>query len=155
MPPSGIVAALMTSVSTSPKLLAYFWLTASMALVGTYVALSKPLAAVIPVFALAFFRFAIAAVAMIPWTFPARGEASLSRAEQRLFFLVSFFGNFLFSICMLTGITLTTATAAGVILAALPAVVALLSYWFLREPLTRRVWIAIALAVIGIGLLQL
>jgi drug/metabolite transporter (DMT)-like permease len=36
----------------------------------------------------------------------------------------------------------------------LPAVVALLSRWFLREALTFRVWIAIVLAVAGIALLQ-
>ena len=126
-----------------------------MALVGTYVALSKPLVAVIPVFALAFLRFAIASVAMLPWTFRAHGEAALTRTERGLFFLLSFFGNFLFSICMLSGIALTTATAAGVTLATLPAVVALLSRWFLRETLTPRVWLAIVLAMAGIVLLQL
>ncbi|HVG05451.1 MAG TPA: DMT family transporter, partial [Burkholderiaceae bacterium] len=92
--------------------------------------------------------------AMLPWTFRAPGETTLTRTEQWLFFLLSFFGNFLFSICMLSGIALTTATAAGVTLATLPAVVALLSRWFLRETLTLRVWIAIALAVTGIMLLQ-
>jgi drug/metabolite transporter (DMT)-like permease len=142
-------------MSTSPRLLACLLLAGSMALVGTYVALSKPLTAVIPVFALAFLRFGIAAVAMLPWTFRAPGEAPLTPTEQRLFFLLSFFGNFLFSICMLTGITFTTATAAGVILATLPAVVALLSRIFLHERLTPRVLLAIALAVGGIMLLQL
>ena len=68
--------------------------------------------------------------------------------------LMSFFGNFLFSICMLSGIQRTTATAAGVILATLPAVVALLSRVFLRERLTPRTLSAIALAVAGIVLLQ-
>ena len=145
----------MNTAATSSRFIAYVLLTASMALVGTYVALSKPLVAVIPVFALAFLRFAIASVAMLPWTFRAQGEAPLTRTELRLFFLLSFFGNFLFSICMLSGIALTTATAAGVTLATLPAVVALLSRWFLRETLTPRVWIAIALAVAGIVLLQL
>ena len=145
----------MSTAPTSSRFIAYLLLTASMALVGTYVALSKPLVAVIPVFALAFLRFAIASVAMLPWTFRAEGEAPLTRTERRLFFLLSFFGNFLFSICMLSGIALTTATAAGVTLATLPAVVALLSRWFLRETLTPRVWIAIALAVAGIVLLQL
>jgi len=142
-------------MSTTPRLFACLLLAGSMALVGTYVALSKPLTAVIPVFALAFLRFGIAAVAMLPWTFRAPGEAPLTPTEQWLFFLLSFFGNFLFSICMLTGITLTTATAAGVILATLPAVVALLSRFFLRERLTPRVLLAIALAVGGIMLLQL
>ncbi|HKO68714.1 MAG TPA: DMT family transporter [Burkholderiaceae bacterium] len=145
----------MNTAARSSRWLSYLLLTASMALVGTYVALSKPLVAVIPVFALAFLRFAIASVAMLPWTLRAHGEAALTRTEKRLFFLLSFFGNFLFSICMLSGIALTTATAAGVTLATLPAVVALLSRWFLRETLTPRVWLAIVLAMAGIVLLQL
>lgn len=144
----------MGASDLTPRFTAYFWLTASMALVGSYVALSKPLAAVIPVFALAFMRFAIAAVAMLPWTFAGRTEAPLTRTERRLLFVLSFFGNFLFSICMLTGITLTTATAAGVILATLPAVVALLSRWILNEQLTTRTSSAIGLAIAGIALLQ-
>ncbi len=49
-----------------PRYAAYLLLTASMALVGSYVALSKPLVAALPVFALAFLRFAIGAVAMVP-----------------------------------------------------------------------------------------
>ncbi len=152
---SSIVASLMSTAPTSSRFIAYLLLTSSMALVGTYVALSKPLVAVIPVFALAFLRFAIASVAMLPWTFRGKAELPLTRTERWLFFLLSFFGNFLFSICMLSGIALTTATAAGVTLATLPAVVALLSRWFLRETLTLRVWIAIFLAVLGIALLQL
>ena len=139
----------------TPRYTAFLLLAGSMALVGTYVALSKPLTAAIPVFALAFLRFAIAAVAMVPWTLPARGEPPLSLTEHRLFFVMSFFGNFLFSICMLYGVSMTTATAAGVILATLPAVVALLSWAVLRERLSRRVLLAVALAVGGIALLQL
>lgn len=132
----------------------YLLLTASMTLVGTYIALAKPLVAAIPVFALALIRFAMAAVALAPWTSAAPGEATLTRSERWQLFLQSFFGNFLFSICMLSGIALTTAVAAGVILATLPAVVALASWLVLRERLSRRTWIAIALAVGGIALLQ-
>ncbi|HEU0203933.1 MAG TPA: DMT family transporter, partial [Burkholderiaceae bacterium] len=95
---------------------AFVCLFASMALVGTYVALSKPLTAAIPVFALALLRFGIAAVAMLPWTTRAPGEPVLTALERRQLFVMSFFGNFLFSVCMLYGISLTTATAAGVIL---------------------------------------
>jgi drug/metabolite transporter (DMT)-like permease len=134
---------------------AYLPLAASMALVGTYVALSKPLVAAIPVFALAFLRFGIAAVAMVPFTPRARGEAPLSGTEHRLLFVQSFFGNFLFSICLLFGMARTTATAAGVVLSTLPAVVALLSWLVLRERLSPRVVTAIVLAVGGIALLQL
>jgi drug/metabolite transporter (DMT)-like permease len=133
---------------------AYLPLAASMALVGVYVALAKPLLAVLPLFALALLRFGIAALAMLPFTPPARGEAPLSRHEHRLFFVQSFFGNFLFSICLLAGLQRTTATAAGVILSTLPAVVAVLSRLVLRERLSRRALAAIALAVGGIALLQ-
>jgi drug/metabolite transporter (DMT)-like permease len=133
---------------------AYLPLTASMALVGLYVALSKPLVAVLPVFALAFLRFGIAAVAMLPFTRRAPAEAPLSATEHRLLFVQSFFGNFLFSICLLTGMTHTTATAAGVVLSTLPAAVALLSWLVLRERLSGRVTAAIVLAIGGITLLQ-
>jgi len=138
----------------SLALSAYLPLTASMALVGLYVALSKPLVAVLPVFALAFLRFGIAAIAMLPFTRRAPAEAPLSATEHRLLFVQSFFGNFLFSICLLSGMTHTTATAAGVVLSTLPAVVALLSWLVLREKLSRRVVAAIVLAVGGITLLQ-
>lgn len=133
---------------------AYVLLTASMALVGSYVALSKPLLAVFPVLVLALLRFAIAAVAMLPWTLRAADEPPLTRGEHLQLFLMSFFGNFLFSIAMLNGIARTTATAAGVILATLPAVVALLSWLLLRERLSGRALLAIGLAVGGIALLQ-
>ncbi len=136
------------------RLTAYLLLTASMTLVGSYVALSKPLVAAIPVFALAFLRFAIAAAAMLPWSLPRRHEAALTRREHQLFFLMSFLGNFLFSICMLSGVALTTATAAGVIMATLPAMVAIGSWLLLREHLTPRVLLAIALSIGGIALLQ-
>jgi drug/metabolite transporter (DMT)-like permease len=139
---------------TSLAVSAYLPLTASMSLVGLYVALSKPLVAVLPVFALAFLRFGIAALAMLPFTRRGPTEAPLSATEHRLLFVQSFFGNFLFSICLLSGMTHTTATAAGVVLSTLPAAVALLSWVVLRERLSRRVVAAIVLAVGGVTLLQ-
>jgi drug/metabolite transporter (DMT)-like permease len=129
-------------------------LAASMALVGSYVALSKPLVAAIPLFALAFLRFAIAAVAMLPWSLPRADETPLAPRERLLLFAMSFLGNFLFSIFMLAGVSLSTATAAGVIMATLPAAVAAGSSLFLREHLGGRALLAIALAVLGIVLLQ-
>lgn len=129
-------------------------LAASMTLVGSYVALSKPLVAAVPLFALAFLRFAIAAVAMLPWTLPRADEAPLAPRERLLLFAMSFLGNFLFSICMLAGVSLSTATAAGVIMATLPATVAAGSRLFLGEHLSGRALAAIALAVVGIVLLQ-
>ena len=81
--------------------IAYVALGASMALVGSYVGLSKVLVLVFPIFLLAWLRFGIAAVAMLGWVRRAPGEAALNAHDRRLLFFESFFGNFLFSICML------------------------------------------------------
>lgn len=137
------------------RLHGYGLLLSGMALVGVYVALSKPLTAAFPVFLLAWLRFAIAAFAMLPWLRRHESETPLDRSLTGTVFLQSLFGNFLFSILMLSGIARTSALAAGVILATLPAAVALLSWAVLRERLDERSWIAIALAVGGVVLLTL
>lgn len=49
------------------RLLAYTCLALSMSLVGSYVALSKPLVAALPVFLLAWLRFGIGGTAMLHW----------------------------------------------------------------------------------------
>ncbi len=125
-----------------------------MALVGSYVGLSKILVVVFPVFLLAWLRFGIATVAMAGWLRRAPGEAPLSRHDRVLLFWESFLGNFLFSICMLFGVALTSALAAGVIMAAIPAIVALMSWAFLRERITRAVAAGITCAVGGIALVS-
>jgi drug/metabolite transporter (DMT)-like permease len=135
--------------------LAYASLAASMMLVGSYVGLSKLLVAAFPVFLLAWLRFGIAAVAMWRWVPRGAGEAPLSPHDRRLLFWESFLGNFLFSVCMLFGVMLTSAVAAGVVMAAIPATVALLSRIFLGERLSGRVIGGIGCAVAGIALLAL
>lgn len=126
-----------------------------MALVGCYVGLSRLLVAVFPVFLLAWLRFGIAAVAMLPWLRRGRGEPALSPRDRRLLFWESFLGNFGFSICMLFGVAATSALAAGVVMAAIPAAVALLSRIVLKEAITPRVRWAIVLAAAGIALLAM
>jgi drug/metabolite transporter (DMT)-like permease len=134
--------------------LAYLSLAAAMAIVGAYVGFSKALVIVFPVFVLAGMRFAIAAVAMAPWLRRPASEVRLDARTHRLLFLESFFGNFLFSLCMLFGIRQSSALAAGVIMAALPAVVALLSWAVLGERVGRRVAAGIACAIAGIALVS-
>ena len=126
-----------------------------MSLVGSYVGLSKLLVIVFPVFLLAWLRFGIAAVAMANWARRTPAEIPLSPHDRKLLFLESFLGNFLFSICMLFGVAMTSALAAGVIMAAIPAVVAVLSWAFLRERIGARVAMGIACAVGGIALVSL
>lgn len=153
-PPSPLPPVPATS-PPRPPWHAYAALAASMSIVGGYVGLSKLLVAVFPVFLLAWLRFAIAALAMAGWARRGAGEPPLAPAERRLLFWQSFFGNFLFSLCMLAGVALTSALAAGVILSAIPAAVALLSRALLGERIAARAAAGIALAVAGIALLAL
>jgi len=143
------------SMTALPRPAAYACLALSMTLVGSYVALSKPLVAAIPVFLLAWLRFGIGGAAMLHWLRRPVDEAPLTPRTRRLLFLESFLGNFLFSVCMLFGVSLTSAVSAGVIMAAIPAVVAILSRIFLHEPIAGRTAAAIACAAAGIGMLAL
>ena len=126
----------MTFAPSRP--VAFACLALSMSLVGSYVALSKPLAAAIPVFLLAWLRFGIGGAAMLHWLRKPADEPPLTPRVRKLLFLESFLGNFLFSICMLFGVSLTSAVSAGVIMAAIPATVALLSRVFLHERISGR-----------------
>ena len=145
----------MTGRAARVPWLAYASLASSMAVVGSYVGLSKALVLVFPVFLLAWLRFGIGAVAMVGWVRRRPGEAALAAHDRRLLFLGSLFGNFLFSICMLFGMSLSSAVVAGVIMAALPAVVAIFSRVFLGERIAPRVLAGIALGVAGIATVSL
>ncbi len=126
-----------------------------MALVGSYVALSKPLVAAFPVLLLAWLRFGIGGLAMWRWLRKPAEEPQLSARTRKLLFLESFLGNFLFSICMLFGVSMTTAVSAGVVMSSIPAVVALLSWLFLKERIGKRTALGIACAAVGIGLFSM
>lgn len=138
-----------------PRWLAYTFLGLSMALVGSYVALSKPLVAAMPVLLLAWLRFGIGGLAMLHWLRAAPKEPRIQPTTHKLLFLESLLGNFLFSICMLYGVSMTSAVSAGVIMATIPAVVALMSWFFLKERIDWRVGAAVACGALGIGLLAL
>ena len=143
------------SVNTPSRPMAYLCLALSMSLVGTYVALSKPLAAAFPVLLLAWMRFGIGGVAMLRWIRKPPQEPPLTAQTRGLLFLHSLLGNFLFTICMIYGVSLTSATSAGVVMASIPACVAVMSWLFLREHVARRTWAAVACAAVGIALFAL
>lgn len=148
LPPARLGRA---STIRAHRLSGYALLLAGMSVVGVYVALSRPLTGVFPVFLLAGLRFALAALMLLPWTFARRGERRFAPGDRVALGLQSFFGNFLFSLCMLAGMARTSATVAGVVLAALPAVVALMAWVFLREAAGWRLLLSIALAVAGVA----
>ncbi|CAM5792707.1 DMT family transporter [Castellaniella caeni] len=135
--------------------LAYACLAASMFVVGAYVALSKPLAAIFPVFLLGCLRFGIGSLSVLHWLRKPPAEAALTRRVRALVFLESFIGSFLFTVFMVLGVSYSSAVAAGIIMSAIPAAIAVLSRLVLKEAIRPRVLAAIACAVCGIALLAL
>src|SRR3546814_10978113 len=106
----------------------------------------------LPVFLLGWLRFGIGGIAMLRWLRKPKTEPVLSPQTRRLIFLESFLGNFLFTLCMILGVSLTGAVSAGVILSAIPALVAVMGWIFLKGQIGPHIWAAVARAPLGRGL---
>jgi drug/metabolite transporter (DMT)-like permease len=125
------------------------YLIAAMLLVGSNVGVGKSIVAFIPVSLFALLRFVIAMAVLWPLLRPAKMR-QVQRGEWGNLFLQAFFGTFMFTLLMLNGVQRTSAVAAGVITSTIPAVVALFSWLFLKERPNGRAVISIALAIIGV-----
>jgi drug/metabolite transporter (DMT)-like permease len=125
------------------------YLIAAMLLVGSNVGVGKSVVAFIPVPLFALLRFVIAMAVLWPLLRPAKIRL-VRRAEWANLFLQAFFGTFMFTLLMLNGVQRTSAVAAGVITSTIPAVVALFSWFFLKERPNGRALISIALAIVGV-----
>jgi drug/metabolite transporter (DMT)-like permease len=106
-----------------------------MLIVGSIVVVSKVITATFPVFLAAALRFAIASAVLLPVLLKtAHGVPSLRKKDACVLFLQAFAGNFLFSILLLYGLKLTSASESGIILGTVPVVIGLISFLLLREP---------------------
>jgi drug/metabolite transporter (DMT)-like permease len=136
-------------------ILAYAQLALSMALVGANVAVAKLLADSLPVALILALRCALAVALLVPLARAMEGRRTLERRILWNLALQAFFGTVVYNIALLAGLRLTTALEAGLILATLPAVVAVGGALWLRERLPARQWAAVALAAFGMGALVL
>ena len=125
------------------------YLIAAMLLVGSNVGVGKSIVAFIPVSLFALLRFVIAMAVLWPLLRPAKIRR-VKRGEWVNLFLQALFGTFMFTLLMLNGVQRTSAVAAGVITSTIPAVVALFSWFFLKERPNGRALVSIALAIIGV-----
>lgn len=128
-------------------------LALSMVLVGANVVVGKELAAALPVPLILFLRCGLATLLLAPWAlraraWPARGVA-LNLAVQAAVGTVGY------NTALLAGLRLTGALEAGLVLAMLPAVMAVGAALILRERLSGRRWAAVVLATGGIAALTL
>ena len=120
-----------------------------MLLVGSNVGVGKSIVAFVPVPLFALLRFVIAMTVLWPLLRPSKMR-QVQRGEWGNLFLQAFFGTFMFTLLMLNGVQRTSAVAAGVITSTIPAVVALFSWLFLKERPNGRAVISIALAIVGV-----
>jgi len=128
---------------------AYAQLAAAMILVGANVPVGKLLAAELPVPVILFLRCLLACLVLSllgRLTRPTRA-AGLNLALQALL------GTVLYNAALLAGLHRTGALEAGLVLATLPALVAIGAALFLRERLTLRSWLAALLAASGMATL--
>ncbi len=134
-------------------ILAYAQLALSMALVGANVGVAKLLAEDLPVAMILGLRCALAIAVLWPLARAMEGRIRLDRGAAWNLALQAVFGTVLYNVALLAGLRLTTALEAGLILATLPAVVAVGGALWLRERLPPRQWAAVALAAFGMSAL--
>ncbi|HEY4250049.1 MAG TPA: DMT family transporter [Roseomonas sp.] len=135
--------------------IAYFQLALSMALVGANVAVAKLLAEALPIPLVVGLRCAIAIIVLLPLARAVEGRVRPDAGSLRNLALQALFGTVLYNAGLLAGLRLTSALEAGLVLATLPAVVAIGGAAWLRERLPARQWAAVALAAGGMAALVL
>lgn len=137
------------------RLRAYVELSSAMVFVGSTVVVSKVITTYFPVFLATGLRFAIATVILLPMLLKANhGFPSLGKKEVWVLFMQAFAGNFLFSIFLLYGLKLTSAAESGILLGTTPAVIGLISFLLLREPLMWNKGVGLLIATLGIGVIN-
>jgi drug/metabolite transporter (DMT)-like permease len=130
---------------------AYLQLAASMALVGANVAVAKLLAEALPIPMIAFLRCVLAVLLLWPLARLLEPVARPSGDVLRNLAWQALFGTVIYNAGLLAGLRLTSALEGGLVLASLPAVVALGSAFWLRDRLARPQWIAVLLAAFGMA----
>lgn len=128
---------------------AYAALAASMAMVGANVVVLKILAGHLPLFVILFLRTGLAALVILPF---ARPRLPAPRVLGNLV-LQAGLGTVVYNALLLAGLQRAGAVQAGLVLATLPAVIALGAALLLRETLAGRQWLAVMLAGGGIAAL--
>lgn len=135
--------------------LAYVQLALSMVLVGANVAVAKLLAEALPIAMVAFLRCLLATAVLWPLARWMDGAQRVPGPVLRNLALQAVFGTALYNAGLLAGLRLTSALEGGLVLATLPAVVAIGGALLLRERLPGRQWAAVALAAGGMAAITL
>ncbi len=122
----------------------------AMCIVGSSVVAGKLIVQGFPLFLASELRFLVATIILVPILLLVEGVPLLQKKDYLYLFLQALSGVFLFNICMLYGLTRTTATEAGLITSLVPACTGVLSFFLLREKLTKNAVIGICIAMMGV-----
>lgn len=140
----------------------YACLLLAQVMVGINITGSKYLLLHLPELFLLFIRFALGSLLLLALhcLLPKQSSQHTSLKQltrQDWWFIIgqALCAGVLFNLLLLLGLHLTSASMAGVITSALPAMVALLSVVFLNERLTRRTGLSIFLSVLGLVVINL
>lgn len=136
-------------------LAAYAQLAGSMILTGANVAVAKVLAAALPVPLILGLRCLIACAVLLPLALWRDGVPRARGAVLWNLLLQAATGTVLYNAALLAGLRHTTALEGGLVLATMPAVVALGSALWLRERVPPRGWAAVVLAAGGMAAIVL
>ena len=134
---------------------AYAQLALAMILVGANVGVAKLLAEALPIAMIAFLRCALAVAVLWPLARMIEGRVSVSAMVKRNLFLQAVFGTAIYNAGLLAGLRFTSALEGCLVLATLPALVALGSFLWLRERLSAWQWLAAGLAGFGMAAITL
>ena len=134
----------------------YAQLAAGMAIFGSGTPISKIVTAHFPVFIGSFLRVGLAGLILLPFLIKQREQLKeYKRSDWLVIFLIALIGTVLFSILMLYGMQHISGVAGSVVMSTTPAVTALGSFLFFHDKLGWRKLTAIALAVVGVLVLNL
>ncbi|UOY88131.1 DMT family transporter [Bacillus glycinifermentans] len=138
------------------QLKAYISMALAMAIVGSSVVVGKLMVETIPVFLSSGIRFLIAAAVLIVLLIVfEKGFPELTKKDVFVLVMQSFTGVFLFSVCMLYGVKLTTGMESGMITSTTPMAVGILAFFLLKERIEKRMGVGIVLAVMGVMTINL
>jgi drug/metabolite transporter (DMT)-like permease len=134
---------------------AYIALALAQVFVGSLVVVGKVIAAGFPVFLASALRSIIGVAVLLPLLLWREGRLPRVTLRDALYlFLIAFTGMFLFSIFLLYGLRLTTATEGGIIISTAPAMLGVFAFLFMGERFTHWRGLAIGLAVAGMVALR-
>ncbi|NKL79731.1 DMT family transporter [Rhizobium leguminosarum] len=129
----------------------YVYLALAMLTVGSTVVASKLIASGLPPFSATALRFAIAfpVLLLLMWATGAR-LPRFSRHDRLILIIQAGAGSVGYTTLLISGLSLTSAADAGVIIGTLPVVSAAISIVLLRERPQRALLLAVALATAGV-----